>query len=90
MTVGKVKEAWRRLGKLSKGEVGGVGEDVVKDYVGEVASSVKYRFHPVWWLKIKIHSLKKTLIDILWFFAIIGLIVVFGLVYNFLKNTLGK
>jgi len=86
MTIGEVKEAWERLGKLSKGEVGGVAVDAGKDYVGEVVSSVKYRFHPVWWLRIKIHRLKKALVDIFWFFAIIGGIVIIGVVFNFFSR----
>lgn len=90
MTVGEFKEGIERLEDLAEGKVGKVGQEGAKDYVGEVVSSVKYRFHPVWWLKVKLHRLKMTLINIFWFFAIIGGIVIIGLVYNFLRKLLGR
>ena len=86
MTIGEARETWKRLGDLAEGQVGKVGQEVAKDYMGEVVGSVKYRFHPVWWLRIKIHRLKKALVDIFWFFAIIGGIVIIGVVFNFFSR----
>lgn len=89
-TVGEVKEAWGKLEKLSKGEVGGVAGEVVKDYVGETVSSLKYRFHPLWFLKVRLHRLKMAIIDILWVFGVIGGVVLLGLLYNLIRKALGK
>jgi hypothetical protein len=86
ITVGEAKEAWKNLSDLARGKVGQVGVRVVKEEVGALASSVKYRFHPRWILKIKLHRLKRTLIDLVWVFGVIGGIVLLGLLYNILSG----
>jgi hypothetical protein len=86
MTVGEVKEAWKNLGDLTQGKVGEVGVRVAKEEVGEMVSSVKYRFHPVWILKVKLFRLKQRLVELVWIFGIIFGFVVLGLLYDFLTG----
>lgn len=86
MTPGEFKEGIDTLEKVVKGDWGGVARKGVDDFVGDRVSSLKYRFHPLWWLKVKLHRLKMALINIFWIFAIIGGIVIIGLVFNFLSK----
>lgn len=62
------------------------GRQLVTDQV----SAVKYRFHPGWFLKVKLHRLKRALVNIFWIFAIIGGVVVFGLLFNFFSKFFNK
>jgi len=89
-TVGEFKEGVETLGKAVRGDWGGVAKKGVDEVIGDRVSSLKYRFHPVWFLKVKLHRLKMALINLFWVFAIIGGIVIIGLLYNFLAKLLGR
>jgi len=89
MTRLEVKEARKNLGDLAEGKVAEVGARVAKGEVGEMVSSVKYRFSPIWILRLKLFRLKKRLVDFLWVFGIIGIIgglVILGILINFLPR----
>jgi len=86
MTRLEVKEARKNLGDLAEGKVAEVGARVAKGEVGEMVSSVKYRFSPIWILRLKLFRLKKRLVDFLWVFGIIGGLVILGILINFLPR----
>lgn len=86
MTVGEFKEGVEVLEKAVKGDWGGVAKKSVDDFVGDKVSTVKYRFNPIWVLKVKLHRLKQALTNIFWIFAIIGGIVLIGLIFNFFSK----
>lgn len=85
-TVGEFKEGVEALTKAVKGDWSGVAKKGVDEFVGDRVTPWKYRFHPIWFLKIKLHRLRMILTDIFWVFAIIGAIVIIGLIYNFLSG----
>lgn len=85
-TVGEFKEGIEAIKKATKGDWSGVAKKTVDEVVGERVTPLKYKFHPVWFLKIKLHRLKMALTEIFWIFAIIGGIVILGLIYNFLSK----
>jgi len=82
-TIGEVKEAFKDLGDLASGEWGKVGERKAKGFAKEQVSSLKYRFHPLWILKVKLHRLKQSLVTTFRIFAIIAGLVIFGLLFDF-------
>ena len=86
LTVGEFKEGVETVEKMVKGDWSGVAKKSVDDFVGDRVPSLKYRFHPFWWFKVKIHRLKMALINLFWIFAVIGGIVAIGLLYNFLAK----
>lgn len=83
MTVGEFREGVEVLKRAAKGDWTGVAKKGVEDVVGEQVSSIKYRFHPIWILRLKLHRLKQSFVSLLWVFGIIGALVVIGLIYNF-------
>lgn len=86
MTVGEFKEGIETLKKAAKGDWSEVAKEGVDDFVGDQVSSLKYRFHPVWILKVKLHHLKQSLISFFWIMAIIVGLVILGAIFNFFKR----
>jgi len=86
ITRGEFREGMQALGKAVKGDWSGVAKKSVDDFVGEQVSSLKYRFHPVWWLKVKLHHLNQSLISLLWILGIILGLALLGGIINLFKK----
>ena len=80
------KEGVEAIKKATKGDWSGVAKKTVDEAVGSQVSSLKYRFHPVWLAKVKIHKIKRGLKSLLWVLAIIAGLAIFGLIINFFKK----
>jgi hypothetical protein len=88
-SVKEFKEGMEALGKAVKGDWSGVAKGTQDEFVKDQVSPLKYRYNPVWVVKTKLHRLKQSVITIFWIFAIIGGIVILGLIYNFFKKFFG-
>lgn len=89
-TTVEVRQAFKNLSDLAQGKIGEAGTRAAKDFAQEEVSAIKYRFHPLWILKVKLHRLKQALISIFWFFAVIGGIVIIGFIYNFISRIFNR
>jgi len=87
-TIGQVKETLKNFNDISQGNLSQVGQRIGGNLVADQVSSLKYRFHPVWFLKLKFHGLKKTLINVFWIIFIIGLLVIMGIAYKAIGGKL--
>jgi uncharacterized BrkB/YihY/UPF0761 family membrane protein len=86
----EIRQAFQNLKDVTQGNIADVGTRVAKNIAQGAVSSAKYQLNPVWIIKVKLHHLKQTVVSIFWFFAIIGAIVIIGLIYNFLRSVLIK
>lgn len=87
-TIGDAKKAFRTIGNIAKGQWAEAGKQIGGNLVTDQVSSLKYRFNPGWFIKLKLHGLKKAVIGIFWFFLIIIILVVMGLIYKALGGKL--
>lgn len=81
-TVAEAKEAWKTLENAAEGRWGEVGRKLGEDVVAGQVSSLKYRFHPVWFVKVRLYRLKQAFITLIWVFGIIAFLIVLGLIFK--------
>jgi hypothetical protein len=86
ITVGEFRQRVDTLKRATKGDFSGVAEHTADEVVGNVLSKVKYRFHPLWILKIKLFRMKQSAISCLWIFGILAILVILGGIISALKK----
>lgn len=80
------KERIENAKRAVKGDFSGIAKSTTEEMVTETVSSIKYRFHPLWIIRVKLHKLKQAFISLLWIFGIIIALVIFGAIYNLLTR----
>lgn len=86
VTKEEFKKGIEAIKKATTGDWSGIAKKTRDDFVQGQVSSIKYRFHPIWILRLKLYRLKQSLISLFWVFGIIAITVVLGLIYNFLAK----
>jgi hypothetical protein len=85
ITVGEFRERVDTLKRATRGDVSGIAEHAAGEMVGDVVSGMKYRFHPLWILKVKLFRMKQSAVSCLWIFGIIAILVLLGGIINRFK-----
>jgi hypothetical protein len=82
-TTAEIREGIEAIKRATKGDWGGVAKKTIDETVDGQVSSLKYRFHPVWLVKAKVHKIKRAFTSLIWILLIIAGLAVFGLIANF-------
>lgn len=76
------KETWNMIKEAANKRwnrvVGKAGNGISE----EVKRSVKYKYHPVWFLKVKLFRLKQSFISCFWLLGVIAVVVILGLIFG--------
>jgi hypothetical protein len=78
----ELQESWKTAKAALKGDWDKVAKKGIDDYVGDQKSAIKYKFHPVWILKVKFFRFKKTVKVI---FIILVILFIFFLLSQIFK-----